>query len=215
MLSENAIKITSKTNSKIKLRVLQGHFATSHSHINCYMDMTTLKVRQKEALEIAKTMAKEYQYSKPIDTIICMDGCEIIGSFLAEELSKNGIMSLNQHDSLYVITPEFDSNGQMIFRDNIQPMVREKNILLLLASATTGKTIARSLECIQYYGGTIQGISAIFSAAKEIYGEPVHAVFTAEDMPNFQTFSQNECPLCKNKVKIDAIVNGFGYSQIL
>ena len=112
-------------------------------------------------------MAKEYQYSKPIDTIVCMDGCEIIGACLAEELNKNGIMSLNQHDSLYVITPEFDGNGQMIFRDNLQPMVRGKNILLLLASATTGRTIARSLECIQYYGGIIQGISAIFSAAKK------------------------------------------------
>lgn len=215
MLSEKAIKISAKSNSKINLKVLQGHFATSHSHINHYMDMTTLKVRQKEALEVAKTMAKEYQYSKPIDTIVCMDGCEIIGSFLAEELSKNGIKSLNQHDSLYVVTPEFDSNGQMIFRDNIQPMVRDKNILLLLASATTGKTIARSLECIRYYGGTIQGISAIFSAAKEIYGEPVHSIFTADDMPDYQTFSQEECPHCKNKEKIDAIVNGFGYSQIL
>ena len=143
-----------------------------------------------------------------------MDGCEIIGACLAEELNKNGIMSLNQHDSLYVITPEFDGNGQMIFRDNLQPMVRGKNILLLLASATTGRTIPRSLECIQYYGGIIQGISAIFSAAKEIYGEPVHCIFSTEDLPDYNTFTPSECPHCKNKEKIDAIVNGFGYSEL-
>ena len=154
---------------------------------------------------VAREMAKEYQYSKPIDTIVCMDGCEIIGACLAEELNKNGIMSLNQHDSLYVITPEFDGNGQMIFRDNLQPMVRGKNILLLLASATTGRTIARSLECIQYYGGIIQGISAIFSAAKEIYGEPVHCIFSTEDLPDYNTFTPSECPHCKNKEKIDII----------
>lgn len=209
-----ATKIPSKDNSKINLKVLNGHFVTSNSHINYYMDMTTLKVRHKEAAEVAKTMAKEYQYSKPIDTIVCMDGCEIIGACLAEELTKNGIMSLNQHNSLYVITPEFDNNSQIIFRDNLQPMVKGKNILLLLASATTGRTIARSLECIRYYGGIIQGISAIFSAAKEIYGEPVHCIFSTEDIPDYQTFSPGECPHCKNNEKVDAIVNGFGYSEL-
>ena len=191
-----------------------GHFATTHSHINLYLDMTTLKVRHSEAVEVAKEMARQYQYSKPIDTIICMDGCEMIGSCLAEELTKNGIMSLNTHKSMYVIAPEFDSNGQMIFRDNLQPMVRGKNILLLLASATTGRTIAKSVDCIRYYGGIIQGISAIFSAATEIYGEPIHCIFHAEDLPGYQAFNPTECPHCKNKEKIDAIVNGFGFSEL-
>lgn len=211
---QRAVKIPSKDNSKINLKVVPGHFVTSNSHINYYMDMTTLKVRQNEAAEVAKTMAKEYQYSKPIDTIVCMDGCEIIGACLADELTKNGIMSLNRHNSLYVITPEFDNNSQIIFRDNLQPMVKGKNILLLLASATTGRTIARSLECIRYYGGIIQGISAIFSAAKEIYGEPVHYIFSTEDLPDYQTFSPGECPHCKNNERVDAIVNGFGYSEL-
>ena len=214
MLLDREYKVPSKINNRINLKVVPGHFATNHSHINFYMDMTTLKVRHSEASEIAKEMANEYQYSKPIDTIICMDGCEIIGSCLAEELTKNGIMSLNRHQSLYVITREFDSNGQMIFRDNLQPMVRGKNVLLLLASATTGRTIARSLDCIQYYGGIVQGISAIFSAAKEIHGHPVHCIFSAEDLPEYRTYNQNECPLCQNKEKIDAIVNGFGYSEL-
>ncbi len=214
MLLDREYKIPSKVNKKINLKVVPGHFVTTHSHINFYMDMTTLKVRHSEAMEVARTMAAEYQYSKPVDTIICMDGCEMIGSCLAEELTKNGIMSLNLHNTLYVITPEFDSNGQMIFRDNLQPMVRGKNILLLLASATTGRTIARSLECIRYYGGIIQGISAIFSAAEEIYGEPVHHIFGANDLPDYQTFSPEECPHCQNKEKIDAIVNGFGYSEL-
>lgn len=214
MLLDREYKVPSKYNSSINLKVVPGHFATRHSHINYYMDMTTLKVRHSEAAEVAKQMAQEYQYSTPIDTIICMDGCEIIGSCLAEELTRNGIMSLNRHNSMYIITPEFDSNGQMIFRDNLQPMVRNKNILLLLASATTGRTIARSLSFIQYYGGIIQGISAIFSAATEIYGQPVHHIFSTEDLPDYVTYSQEECPFCKNKEKIDAIVNGFGYSEL-
>ncbi len=211
---ENAIKIPSKVNNKIQLKVVPGHFATNHSHINYYMDMTRLKVGQREANEVAATMAKDYQYNTPVDTIICMDGCYVIGAFLAERLTESGVISMNVHQSIYVIEPEFNSNGQMIFRDNIQPMVNGKNVLLLLASATTGKTIARSVECIQYYGGIIQGISAIFSAANQIEGHAVNSIFNTEDFSDYQSFVQNECPFCKAGHKIDAIVNSYGYSQL-
>lgn len=216
MLLEREYKIPSKNFSAINLKVIPGHFATSQSHINYYLDMTTLKCRAKEAETVAKAMAREYQYSKMIDTIVCMDGCDIIGAYLADELSRNGIMSLNLHNSLYVITPEFDNKGQMFFRDNLQPMVKNKNILLLIASATTGRTTARSIECIRYYGGIIQGISAIFSASKnmQIYGEKVHSIFSAEDLEGYQTFSSDCCPQCKQNIKIDAIVNGYGYSEL-
>ena len=210
----NAFKVTSTSNNKIQIKVLPGHFATSHSHINYYLDMTRLKVGQREAKEVASTMAQDYQYNKPVDSIICMDGCHTIGASLAAQLSDAGVMSMNAHQSIYIIEPEFDPNGQMIFRDNIQPMVRGKNIVLLLASATTGKTIARSLECIEYYGGIIQGISAIFSAANAINDIPIHSIFHTEDFTSYQSYSHHDCPFCQSGQKIDAIVNNFGYSQL-
>ncbi|MCI9418613.1 MAG: orotate phosphoribosyltransferase [Eubacterium sp.] len=210
----NAYKVTSTSNNKIQLKVLPGHFATSHSHINFYLDMTRLKVGQRESKDVASTLARDYQYNKPVDCIICMDGCYMIGAYLAEQLSDAGVISMNMHKSIYVIEPEFDSNGQMIFRDNIQPMVRGKNIVLLLASATTGKTIAQSLECIRYYGGIIQGISAIFSATDTIEDYPVHTIFHTDDFVNYQSYSPHDCPFCQSGQKIDAIVNNFGYSQL-
>jgi orotate phosphoribosyltransferase len=213
-LLENAIKIPSRINSKIQLKVVPGHFATNHSHINYYLDMTRLKVGQREANAVAATMAKDYQYNTPIDTIICMDGCYVIGAYLAERLTEAGVISMNMHQSIYVIEPEFNSNGQMMFRDNIQPMVAGKNVLLLLASSTTGETIARSLECIEYYGGIIQGISSIFSVVNEIEGHTVNSIFNTDDFADYQSFTQTECPYCSAGHKIDAIVNSYGYSQL-
>ena len=214
MIEERTVKIQSRKNPKISLKVIPGHFATSHSHISHYIDMTTLRVRHTEAKEVAKTLAKNYKYNTIIDTIIWMDGCECIGTELANELTEAGIMVMNFHQSLYVITPEFDPNGQLIFRDNLQPMVKGKNILLLVASTTTGKTIAQSLECIQYYGGKVQGIAAIFSAVSEIYGHEVNAIFHANDLPDYKAYKQGECPDCKANKPIDAIVNGHGYSKL-
>jgi len=213
-METQAQKIYQRHNNKICLKIIPGHFATNHSHINYYIDMTTIKIRQNEAREVAHNISSQYSYSNVIDTIICMDGCEVIGAYLADELKHAGIMSLNTHQTIYIVTPEFNTDGQMIFRDNLQIAVRGKKILLLLASATTGKTIARSLECIQYYGGEVVGISAIFSAVDEIHGHAVHAVFHQQDLPKYQTYPPVDCPMCKAGQKINAIVNSYGYSAL-
>ncbi len=213
-MEQKAIKIVSNESSKLALKVIPGHFATNHSHINYYIDMTTIKCRQSAAKQAARAIVKEYRTSTPVDTIVCMDGCETIGAYLAEELSDAGFMSMNVHKSIYVVTPEFNSVGQMIFRDNLQSMVRNKHILLLLASATTGRTIERSLECIEYYGGIVEGISALFSATREIAGHSIHSVFHVDDIPSYNTYPHNDCPFCKQGEPIEAIVNSYGYSKL-
>ena len=43
--------IRSKVNPKARIKVMEGHFATSHSHINTYIDMSTVKCRHNNARE--------------------------------------------------------------------------------------------------------------------------------------------------------------------
>lgn len=213
-MEERTLKIPSKSDGSVFLRVIPGHFATSHSHINHYIDMTTLKARKREAEGAAKVLAQQYSMTTVVDTIVCMDGCEVIGAFLANELQKAGIMSMNQHQTIYVISPEANSNGQLIFRDNMQFMLKGKNVLLLFANATTGQTVERSLECISYYGGVVSGIAALFSAINKANGIPIISLFNQKDLPSYRTYPLGDCPLCKNKEKIDAIVNSYGYSKL-
>lgn len=212
-MENRAIQIKSRADSRIYINIIPGHFATNHSHINYYIDMTSIKYQMGMAREAAVQLAGRYM-TVPIDTIICMDGCEIIGGFLARELTKTGHISVNGAEDMFVITPEFNSSGQIIFRDNIQNMIWNKNVLLLLASATTGKTITRSIECIKYYGGTVAGVSAIFSAIPEKDGISVDALFTDKDITEYHSYSFGDCPDCKRKLKIDAIVNSYGYSKV-
>lgn len=213
-MESRAIKIHSSLNQNAIIRVIPGHFATNHSHINYYVDMTIMKCRKSEAAAVAAVLARKYTTSTYIDTIICMDGCEVIGAYLADELTASGIMSMNQHKTMYVVTPEMNPGGQLIFRDNMQMMIMGKHCLLLLASATTGRTIARAVECVQYYGGIIEGVSAIFSASNELKGIEINSIFTAEDLQGYETYSSSKCPMCANNQKIDAIVNSFGYSKL-
>ncbi len=213
-MESRAIKINSKVNQNAIIRVIPGHFATNHSHINYYVDMTIMKSRKSEAAAAASVLARKYTTSTYVDTIICMDGCEVIGAYLADELTESGIMSLNQHQTMYIVTPEMNPGGQLIFRDNMQMMIQGKHCLLLLASATTGRTVARALECVQYYGGIIEGVSAIFSASTRVGNIEINYIFGGEDIPDYKTYEASNCPMCARKQKLDAIVNSFGYSKL-
>lgn len=213
-MESRMIKIYARDNDKIQFKLYPGHFATPNSHITHYFDITTMKSRCSEAQRIAQALAVNYESSIPVDTIVCMDGLDVVGAYLAEALTKAGVLSMNAHQTIYVISPEFNSVGQMIFRDNYQMMIENKNILLLNGLVTTGSTLSRAVESVLYYGGKIRGIAAIFSAVNKMADMPVHSIFTPKDVPNYASYDSQNCPLCKNKQKIDAIVNAYGYSKL-
>lgn len=213
-MESKMVKVPARSDSRIQLKVYPGHFATPQSHITHYLDITTMRTRCSEARLIAQALASNYEASIPIDTIICTDGLEVIAAYLAEELSKAGVLSMNAHQSIYVLSPERSSSGQMIFRDNTQMMIHEKNILILNGSITTGETLSRAVESILYYGGIIRGVAAIFSAVSSVAKLPVCSIYQQKDIPNYGTYRFHNCPLCKNKQKLDAMVNGYGYSKL-
>ncbi len=213
-MAGNSITIASPLNPVLSITAIPGHFVTSHSHINYYIDITEMKHSHMLAREAGMTLADNFAYEKVVDTVVCMDGSEIIGAFLAQKLSKNDMISMNSRKNIFVITPEFNTNGQMIFRENLETMIRGKKVLLLIASVTTGKTIHRVLECIQYYRGEVQGIAAVFSAKEEQEGIRIHRLFSWQDIPDYETHSYRDCPQCRQGIPIDALANSFGFSRI-
>ena len=101
--------IESKKNSRVQIGIIPGHYATNHSHVNYYVDMTSVKTGLKMARETAKELAADFN-SMPVDTIICLEGTEIIGAFLAEQLGSNGV---NNGADISLVTPEMNANNQM------------------------------------------------------------------------------------------------------
>ena len=196
------------------LKIQPGHFATNHAHLNYYFDVTTLKTRSGEARDIARALALLYLNSMVIDTIICMEGTDVIGAFLSEELKNYGFLSTNAHKTIYVVRPEFNNNSQLIFRENLAPEIRGKNVMILMAMVTTGKTLNKALECVQYYGGILSGVSAIFSSMEEFEGTPIFSVFGRKDVPDYDSWDYRSCPLCREGRKLDALVNAYGYASL-
>ena len=196
------------------LRVQKGHFATSHSHINYFIDVTMQKSRLSEAKAVAKELLSYYQTTTIIDTILCLDGMQVVGSCLAEQLTNNNFMNLNAHQTIYVVTPEYTAGSQMIFRDSIAQAITGKNVLILAASVVTGYTVKSAIEAITYYGGRVAGISGIFATVDKYLGYDVASAFNPNDLPGYASFAPHECPLCRAGNRIEGLVNNFGFSKI-
>ena len=179
-----------------------------------YIDVTTQKMRLSEAKETAKELVSYYNSTTIVDSVLCLDGTEVIGACLANELTKANFTNLNAHQTIYVVSPERTSGSQLIFRDSTSPMITGKNVLILAASVTTGYTVSSAIEAIKYYGGIVAGCAAIFSIPDECLGYPVRSVFNPKDLKGYASYPAHECPMCRSGKKLDALVNSFGYSKL-
>ena len=200
--------------SPVPLRVAKGHFATGHSHINYYIDLTMTKHRLSEAREAAVALAGSFRTNTVIDTILCLDGTEVIGTCMASELTRAGFINMNAHRTIYVATPEHTTGSQLLFRDNSAPMIVGKHVLVLAASVTTGYTAEAAINAIRYYNGIPVGICAIFACLDECGGFPVISIFNTKNvLDDYTSTTPHDCPLCKAGHKLNAMVNAHGISS--
>ncbi len=195
------------TRGNVYLRAAKGHFATNHSHINYFIDTITQKTRLTEAKAVAKELASKF-YGDQVDTILCLDNMALVGAYLADSLSASG-------RDIAVIEPEYNSSAQMTFRDNVQPYIREKNVLILMASISTGFTAKRGIQGTKYYGGNVVGVAGLYGATNKLeYSVKLATIFNAKDVPDYASYDHNDCPFCKDGRKLDALVNSHGYTKL-
>ena len=108
-MEDRMMKFYSKESNMLALHAMHGHFATSHSHINYYVDVTSIKTRVAEAKQAAHVLYSRIPKTKYVDTIVCMDGTEVVGTFLGgSTTTTSGLVisySLLSVESLSDCTP--------------------------------------------------------------------------------------------------------------
>ena len=126
---------------------------------------------------------------------------------------KNDFININAHQTIYVVTPE-NNNSQLLFRDNIVPMIKGKHVLILAVSVSSGQTVNSAIDAVKYYGGEVAGVASIFATKSKIGGFEVNSVFNPSDLENYFSVPAHECPLCARGEKLDALVNYHGFSKL-
>ena len=205
--------LSSKKNH-LEIKITKGHFATSHSHTNYYIDVITQKTNLTAAKAVADELLTNLSHTMEIDTILCLDNMEVVGTLLASAIPTREFANVNYGKDISILSPEKTTGSQLIFRDNTIPMIDGKKVLVLASSVTTGYTAQSSITALKYYGGTCVAVASIFATTHECIGVPVYSVFDPSDLNDYASYPSHDCPMCQNGEKVDALINGYGYSKI-
>lgn len=207
--------ITSDRDESVFIHAMPGHFISSSTHLNYYIGTSDIKHNHSVSVDAAMLMAQYYiERNINVNTVLCLYETQALGAYLAHELSRPNMLNPNPDDDIYVIGPEYDAVGNIIFRDNLKKHISGKNVIILISCITSGKTVERAMESVCYYGGCVAGVTSIFSAKDKIREIDVNTVFSKEDVPGYEAYAPHDCPHCKAGEKVDAIANGYGYSLL-
>ncbi len=212
---DDILIINSKRDERVFIRATSGHFITASAHIDFYVGTSDIKHNHDVSVPAARLLAEYYHMRGiRIDTVLCLYETQTLGAYVAHELSKPNMFNPNPPTDIFVLGPEYDASGNMIFRDNLIRMIKDKRVLILMSCITSGRTVERAMDSVAYYGGRVAGICAAFSSADQIGGIEVNRIFSDNDLPSYQVYDKHNCPLCQQGVPVDAIANGYGYSRL-
>jgi len=175
-MENKAYTVSLEKNPVISMKVVPGHFTTSHFHISHYLDVSDLKTNATAARDVARELSIPYLANTLVDSIICMKETEVIGAYMAEELLQAGTSVINSNNEIHVLKPRNSVSGKLIFENNLQEWIFNRNIILLVDTISSGRTIQSAMDCLSYYGGLVVGISAIFHACRDELHHKMHTM---------------------------------------
>lgn len=211
----NIYTITSPRNDRVFIHVMPGHFISSNNHINYYVGTSDVKHNHEVSVDSAMLLSEYYRANDVrVDTVLCLYETQALGAYLAHELARPNMLNPNPDQEVYVIGSEYDAAGNLIFRDNLRRMIDGKNVVVLISCITSGRTVERAMESVRYYGGSVVGVSSVFSAVETVGAVHVNTIFSKNDIPGYAAYPAHDCPLCRQGQGVDAISNGYGYSRL-
>ncbi len=207
--------ITSSRDERVFVHAMPGHFISSSSHLNYYIGTSDIKHNHNVSVDAAMLMAQYYnERNIHVDSVLCLYETQALGAYLAHELARPNMLNPNPDSTVYVLGPEYDAMGNIIFRDNLKKLINGKNVVVLISCITSGKTVERAMESVTYYGGSVVGVTSIFSAINQVDGVEINTIFNKDDIPGYEAYPAHDCPHCRAGEKVDAIANGYGYSLL-
>ena len=207
--------VTSSHNERVFIHVMPGHFVSANNHINYYIGTSDIKHNHEVSVDAAMLLSQYYNENDiHVDTVLCLYETQALGAYLAHELARPNMLSPNPNQQVFVVGSEYDAAGNLIFRDNLRRMIKNKNVVVLISCITSGRTVERAMESVQYYGGRVIGVSSVFTAVESVGDVKVNSIFSKKDIPGYTSYPMHSCPYCAKGIAVDAISNGYGYTLI-
>ncbi|MBQ3903469.1 MAG: hypothetical protein II744_00710, partial [Eubacterium sp.] len=121
--------LTHSRNDRVFIHIMTGHFVSANNHINYYIGTSDIKHNHNVSVDAAMLLSEYYNANGiQVDTVLCLYETQTLGAYLAHELARPNMFRPNPSQTVYVIGAEYDASGNLIFRDNLKKMIRDKNV---------------------------------------------------------------------------------------
>lgn len=178
------------------------HFVgTSGRHFDTYLNKDALFPHPQKTSEVGLLFAQKYT-DADIDVVIgpAMGGI-ILSQWVAFHLS-----TLKNKEVLGVYTEKTPENEQ-IFKRGYDKLVAGKKVLVVEDLTTTGGSVKKVVDTVRAAGGEVVEVCVMVNRDEKLANsKTVGASFSALGVFPVVSYSEEECPLCKNGVPINTTV---------
>ncbi len=178
------------------------HFVySSGKHGAIYINKNDLFAHTRATEQAAKFLAEKYRELE----VDCVAGPAMCGVIPAHWVAYH--LSGLQSKEIFGVFAEPDASKNFVFERGFDKFVRGKSVLIVDDIATSGNTLKKFIQTIRTTGGNVIAASVLVnrnpqSVTAEALGVPFHALASLE----IPTFTESECPLCKDAKPINTTV---------
>lgn len=183
--------------------IIRGHFVySSGRHGVIYVDVKSLFSDFKVISKLCHEIAERFKNSAINSVIGPANNGVVIAGRVAEYLS-------NICGRRVVLIPTKKAPlGDFFIRSDLRHQIFNKRILVVEDVLTTGGSAQKVIDIVRALGGNVVGLGVLYNRGREVLKDAVDVLdfFALVNIPH-QSWSENECPLCKNGIPVNS---GFG-----
>ena len=184
---------------KVDAIITNSHFVgTSGKHMGTYVNKDNLNPHTNSVSKVGKLFALKFK-NKKIEAIIA----PAVGGIPLSQWTAYHLSKLTKKDVLSFYTEKTENNNQ-IFKRGYDVLVKDKRILVIEDTVTTGGSVKRAIETVKKSGGKVVAACVMINRdPKLINTKNMGAPFFSLAILKVPSYEAKNCPLCKAKIPIN------------
>ena len=177
---------------------------TSGRHGSAYINKDALYLHTEMTSKLCKLMAEEYDADQ-VDVVVGpVIGGVVLSQWLAHHL--NARRSSGETLSIYAGKEGEGADKQFIIKRGYESHIPNKNVVVVEDLLVTGGSALKVVEYVKSLKGKVLGLSALGNRGgvkpEDVGNVPIKALINI----SLDSWPEEECPLCKEKVPINTVV---------
>lgn len=179
--------------------ILKGHFVyRSRRHGAIYIDAEALFGDTKVISKLCRPIAERFKNSAVNSVTGPANGGVVVASLVAEHLS-------NFYSRKVALVPTIKMlSNNFLIRSTFRHQIFNQRVLVVEDVLTTAGSAQKVIDLVRAWGGNVVGLGALYNRGGEVPRDAIDVLdFFVLVNTSHQSWSEDECPLCKNGIPIN------------